>query len=145
MVQRTFIHPIIKRHSLMCHWYIVDIFILWEGTKNEFETLINELNACHSTIEFGYTISTKDVNFLDTTLFVNNTGKLVTQLYRKPTDYQSYLHVKSENPPLLKRSLPYSEVCPSSKNLSRRPKLHQKVRTTHESSSLRKPTHLKVT
>ena len=71
---------------------------------------VNELNHCHPTIKLDYEIREDEVNFLDTTVYKDKNGKLRTKLYRKPTDRQNYLHLKSEHPPSLKKSIPYSQA-----------------------------------
>ena len=84
--------------------------MIWRGTEQEFEKFIKELNEAHPTIKFDYEISDSEVNFLDTTVFINKSRNLKTKLYRKPTDRQNYLHLMSEHPPSLKRSIPFSQA-----------------------------------
>ena len=47
--------------------------------------------------------------FLGTEIYLHN-GKLHAKIYRKETDRQHYLHIKSEHPKSLKDSLPYSQA-----------------------------------
>ena len=44
----------IKYMSLLYLRYIVDIFIIWKGTKEQLITFINELNNKNKTIKFKY-------------------------------------------------------------------------------------------
>ena len=46
----------IKYMSLLYLRYIVDIFIIWKGTKEQLITFINELNNKNKTIKFEYEI-----------------------------------------------------------------------------------------
>ena len=108
--EETFIYPKIKEKCISYLRYIDDIFIIWNGTKQEFEEFIVYINNCHSTIKFDYTISNDEVNFLDTTVYRDINNTLRTKLYTKPTDRQSYLHHKSEHPPSLKKSIAYSQA-----------------------------------
>ena len=85
--------------------FIGDIFLIWNGTKTEFDDFVKRINEPHPSIKFEYEISQIEINFLDTTVFkVDN--KLRTKVYVKPTDRQSYLHSKSENPNSAKKVLP---------------------------------------
>ena len=63
----------------------------------------------HPTIKVEYEINIKEINFLDTTVYKDIDGKLRTELYRKPSDRQNFLHSRSEHPPALKKSIPYSQ------------------------------------
>ena len=84
--------------------YTDDIFLIWNGTKEEFEVFLQKMNNSHPTIKFEYQISKTEINFLDTAIF-----KVVNQLhailYTKPTDKQSYLHSKSEQTRSMKSSI----------------------------------------
>ena len=121
--KETCLYPKLKDLCNCYLRYIDDIFIIWTGTKHQFEELISDINNCHPTIKFDYEIHATEVNFLDTTVFKDGYGKLKTKLYKKPTDRQNYLHIKSEHPPTLKKSIPYSQalrirkICPDEKDL----------------------------
>jgi hypothetical protein len=67
--------------------FIDDIFIIWTGTKENFEDFMKRLNLLHKTIKFTceYDFDRKSTFFLDTTITIKN-GKLKTDLYRKDTD-----------------------------------------------------------
>ena len=89
--------------------FINDIFLIWNGTKTEFDKFFKKINECHPSIKFEYEMSQTEINFLDTTVFkVDN--KLRTKMYGNPTDRQSYLHSKSEHPNSTKKSIAYSQV-----------------------------------
>ena len=123
--EEKFIFPNISDHCQLYLRYIDDIFIIWNGTTDEFKTFAEKLNSIHATIKFDYEISTSEVNFLDTTVFIDSSGKLATKLYRKPTDRQNYLHFKSEHPTNTKTSIPYSQalrihkICTNEEDLSK--------------------------
>ena len=61
-------------------------------------------------IKFEHNILHSNISFLDTLIYKDKNNALQTTLYRKPTDQQSYLHVHSDHPKSLKRSIPYSQV-----------------------------------
>ena len=82
-----------------------DIFLIWNGTKTDFDNFLTKINECHPSIKFEYEMSKTEINFLDTTVF-NVDNKLRTKVYVKPTERQSYLHSKSEHPKkLIKNTL----------------------------------------
>ena len=41
-----------KPHISIWKWFIDDIFIIWTGSKTDFETYMNELNKLHHIIKF---------------------------------------------------------------------------------------------
>ena len=94
--------------SLTYFRYIDDIFLIWTGTKNEFDQFFKGLNEKHPSIKFDYKASKDCIVFLDPEIYLRN-GKLNTWIYRKETDRKHYLHIKSEHPKSLKDSLPYSQ------------------------------------
>lgn len=108
--EETYIYPRIKKLCQLYLRYIDDIFVIWKGTKKEFQNFVKELNRCHPTIKFDFEICETEVNFLDTTVYKDTNDKLRTKLYKKPTDRQNYLHLKSEHSPSLKKSIPYSQA-----------------------------------
>ena len=106
--EEKFIFPLLTNVSDFYLRFIDDIFLIWNGTKTEFDNFLKKINECNPSIKFEYEISKKkQISFLETTVFkVDN--KLRTKLYVKPTDRQSYLHSKSEHSNSTKKSIPYS-------------------------------------
>jgi len=90
--------------------YIDDVFLIWTGSKEEFERFVVELSKCHESIKFDYEISDKLVNFLDTAVYITEDGTLKTKLHTKPTDRQNYLHHKSAHPNPLLKSIPFGQA-----------------------------------
>ena len=90
--------------------FIDDIFLLWNGTLEELEIFLEQLNQLHPSIKFDAKISKSSIEFLDTKVYKGPDGKLHTTLYTKPTDRQSYLHHKSYHPSSCKRSIAYSQA-----------------------------------
>ena len=65
--------------------FIDDIFLIWNGSKTEFDNFLKNINECHSSIKFECEASQTEIDFLNTTVFkVDN--KLQTEVYVKPTD-----------------------------------------------------------
>ena len=90
-------YPYIKDTRLLSLRYVDDIFTIWNGTKEQITTFINELNKKHKTIKFEYEISSQIIQFLYKMVYKDKENNLQTTLYRKPTDLQSYLYAKSEH------------------------------------------------
>lgn len=107
--EENHIYNRIKNKSLLYLRYIDDIFIIWTASLKELETFTKEINSIHHSIKFEVQHSTKEINFLDTTAYIKD-KKLLTKLYRKPTDRQLYLHNTSYHPPSNKQSIPFSQA-----------------------------------
>ena len=67
----------------------IDIFLIWNGTKTEFDNFLKKINECHPSIKFEYEMSQTEINFLDTTVFKAD-NKLRTKVHVKPTDKVIY-------------------------------------------------------
>ena len=92
-------------------WYrfIDDIIGLYQGTEDELQEFVHNLNSVHPTIKFTLEHSREKVVFLDTVVHLEN-NRIWTDLYCKPTDSHSYLHYSSAHPYHTKKSLPYSQL-----------------------------------
>ena len=88
--------------------YIDDVFCVWTRSREELDLFIAHINTSHPT-KFTAEISTESVNFLDTTVVLND-GKLYTTLYTKPTDKHNYLHFTSAHAHHCKEGGPYSQL-----------------------------------
>jgi hypothetical protein len=98
---KTFIH-FFKR-------YIDDILIIWTGTEKDFDEFMTKINTLHETIKFthSYCFKNKSTTYLDMTVKIAK-NKIVTDLYRKPTDKVQYLLPNSCHPSHIFKSIPYS-------------------------------------
>jgi Reverse transcriptase (RNA-dependent DNA polymerase)/GIY-YIG catalytic domain len=116
-IANIFMYKLLKKFSIQCRnelpsffgRLIDDIFFLWTGTEQTLLELHTEMNAFHSTIKYEMNYSKISVNFLDTTVYVED-GKIKTKLYRKPTDKKLYLHFTSNHPVHVKKAIPYSQA-----------------------------------
>ena len=104
------IYPLFGEKCPLYLRFIDDIFGIWTRSKQEFFTAIEILYQCHHSIKFDFEISPINVNFLDTTVFVGDNGKLKTKVFSKPTDRQNFLHRRSEHPESLKKNIPYRQL-----------------------------------
>ena len=81
--------------------FIDDIFAIWTRGLDKLKIFLTYINNLHPTIKFDYTYSAKSVNFLDTAVYINSTGKLESDLYIKPTDRTLLLHPKLFSPTVM--------------------------------------------
>ena len=86
--EEKFIFPLLTNLSNF-HLCFIDIFLIWNGTKTEFDNFLKKINECHPSIKFEYEMSQTEINFLDTTVFKAD-NKLRTKVHVKPTDKVIY-------------------------------------------------------
>ncbi|XP_069461787.1 uncharacterized protein [Ambystoma mexicanum] len=97
--------------------YIDDLFIIWDGTTEEWLEFVKLLNVNEYNLQFTECHSKTDIVYLDILVTVTADG-LVTELYRKPTSSNTPLHAKSSHPTALKWSIPYGEFIRIRRNCS---------------------------
>ena len=81
--------------TLLCCFVLIgrlidDIFTIWEHTESELLTFFQALNNYHPTIKYEINYSNNKVNFLDTTVYMNN-NYIYTTLYIKHCVFQVQL------------------------------------------------------
>lgn len=99
-----------KNIPLVWWRYIDDIFFIWQHGTKDLEDFMQALNSHHPTIKFTSETSETEVNFLDTTIYLEPDGNLGSKLYNKPTNAFLYLHYRSCHPGHQKRSIPFSQA-----------------------------------
>ena len=99
------IYPLIKNKSVVYLRYIDDIFMVWTKFESELRHFMNEINQKHQSIKFDFKFSKGSIESLDTIVYIDSKNRLLTTLYKKPTDCQNYLHAKSAHPFSLKKTL----------------------------------------
>ena len=91
--------------------FIDDIFLLWNGSKKQLLDFIIRLNSRHPTIKFDFKYSKSSIEFLNIKNYKNKEkNKLLTTIYRKPTDRRNFLDPTSEHPKSLINSIPFSQT-----------------------------------
>ena len=88
---------------------IDDLFFIWKHDLDKLLEFFHNINQFHPTIKFEINYSTKSVNFLDTTTYIDN-NIIRTKLFTKPTDKKQYLHYTSNHPMHVKKSIPFSQA-----------------------------------
>ena len=121
--------------------YIDDGFGIWlhgEDSLNDFHKFANSI---HQNIKVELRHSSKNIEFLDTMVILEK-GKIITDLYTKPTDKHIYVDRKSSHPLSVKKSLPYGlgirlrRICSrESDYLKRRQELKSYLRKREYSSA----------
>jgi len=89
--------------------FIDDIFCIWTHGEDELDKFITHLNNSHATIKFTTESGRNNISFLDTAISIHR-GKLVSNLYTKPTDSHNYLLFSSCHPKHTKEGIPYSQL-----------------------------------
>ena len=103
--------------------YIDDIFLLWTHGEEKLLQFYKDFNSEDPDIHVTMNHSTKEVNFLDTTIRLKN-NTLQTSLYKKPTHSQTYLHPTSSHPPhifasiIFSQALRYKRICSDKEELN---------------------------
>ena len=70
---------------------------------------MSELNQKHPSIKLDYKFDCKQIEFLDTLVYIDQQNKLQNTLFRKSSARQNFLNAKLEHPQSLKKSIPYSQ------------------------------------
>ena len=110
-LENQFLHYIpIKDQPYIWIRYIDDIFLIWTHGENKFLDFLNKLNSFHPTIKFVSSHSTQEINFLDTTIYIDHDQNLKSDIYIKPTDCLPLLHRQSYYPLSCKMGLIYSQI-----------------------------------
>ena len=102
--------PHLRQHLHLWKRYIDDIFIIWKDSWDSFLEFFNYINDFHRTMKYDepcYDPSTNSCNFLDLNISVQN-GKIITDLYRKPTDKPRALLPSSAHPTHIPSNIVYS-------------------------------------
>ena len=70
--------------------YLDDIFALWQGDIESLKEYEKFLNSLIPDIKIKLEFSPKEINFLDTTIYISE-NKLLTKIYFKDTDTHQVL------------------------------------------------------
>ena len=90
--------------------YIDDILLLFKGSKEQCQELVDWLNSLMpGVIKFKFEYSKSEIEFLDLSIRIEN-GRIETNLYVKPTNLQLYLDFFSNHPQHCKEGIVYSQA-----------------------------------
>ena len=90
--------------------FIDDVFMLFKGSREQCQEFVSWLNSLEpGVIKFKHEYSTEKVDFLDLTIAIEN-GRLVTNLFIKPSNQQLYLDFKSNHPDPCKEGVIFGQA-----------------------------------
>ena len=88
--------------------YLDDCFVIWNKSWGNIEKFHSILQNLHQNIKFTMEQHPHQIPFLDIIIIKNELGSISTDIYRKPTDTQLYLHFTSSHPKECLKSIPYT-------------------------------------
>ena len=80
-----------KYKPLVWFCYIDDVFYIWTHGKEMLSLFLEDLNNFHPSIKFSHEVNKESIHFLDLSIRFSY-GKILTDLYVKPTDIHQFLH-----------------------------------------------------
>ena len=89
--------------------FIDDIFFIWRESEESLEKLFQDLNYLHPNLKFTYEKSREKIKFLGMVIKIKE-GKIITDLYCKPTDCHQYFHYDLCHARHIKRSIIFSQT-----------------------------------
>ena len=90
-------YPLIKNKSVIYLCYIDGIVMVWIKSESELRQFMSEINKKQS-IKFDFKFSKKNIEFLNTLVYIDSINRLLTNLDKKQTECQKCLLAKSANP-----------------------------------------------
>ena len=82
---------------------------MWTEGEESLEKFLEDLNKSHPNLEFTYKKSKDKINFLDVVITIKE-GRIITDLYCKPTDGHQDLHYDSCHADHIKRLIIFSQT-----------------------------------
>ena len=80
------------------------------GSHSQLNSLMTFINTISPTIKYTFSYFKQTVIFLDVQIYLSETRKRKTKLYRKPTDCMTLLHFLSHHPLSCKEGIIYSQA-----------------------------------
>ena len=98
--------------NLIYFWkrFIDGIFFIFLGSHSQLNFLMTFMYAISPTVKYTFTYSEQTVTFRDVQIYLSNTRKLKTKLYRELTDCMALLHFHSDHPLSCKEGIIYSQA-----------------------------------
>ena len=85
------------------------IFFIWTESEESLEKFLEDFNKFHHNLKFTYKKSREKINFLDVVIKIKE-GRIITDLYCKPTDSHQYLYYYLCHADHIKRSIIFSQA-----------------------------------
>ena len=99
-------------------WY----FFIWTESEESLEKILLDFNKFHPNLKFTNEKSKEKINSLDVVRKIKE-HRIITDLYRKPTDGHQYFHFDSCHADHIERSIMFSQtlrskrICPKKNDL----------------------------
>ncbi len=93
---------------ICCIRFLDDCLLGWSHGRDQFDEFVDYLNSVHKSVIFMAEFSECRVPFLNLNTNLDN-GRILTDLYCKPTNSHNYLHFNSAHPQHDKTRFPYSQ------------------------------------
>ena len=108
--------------------FIDDIFIFFQGNKEQLNDMMTWLNSLFPTIKFtcSYNFEDRSVEFLDVRVKIHDNGTISTDLYKKNMAINKYLKPTSFHPKHITNNIPYNvglrirRICSEEKDFKNR-------------------------
>ena len=81
-------------------------FMVWTKSEKQLKDFMSGLNQKDPSLKFDFKFDCNQIQFLDTSGYIDQHNKLQTTLFRKSSDHQNLLNAKSGHPYSLKKSIP---------------------------------------
>ena len=83
--EQKYVYPLIKDKSILFLCYI-DIFMVWTKSEKQLKDFLSELNQKHPSIKFDYKFDCKQIEFLDTLVYIDQQNNLQTTHFQKSSE-----------------------------------------------------------
>ena len=80
--EQKHLYPLIKDKSILFLPYTDDIFMVWTKSEKQLKDFTSVLNQKLPSINFDYKFDCKQIEFLDTLVYIDKQTKLQTTLFR---------------------------------------------------------------
>ena len=84
--EQKYVYPLIKDKSILFLCYIDDIFMIWTKSEKQLQDFMSELNQKHPSIKFDYKFDCKQIEFLDTLVYIDQQNNLQTTHFQKSSE-----------------------------------------------------------
>lgn len=119
-------------HILFWGRYIDDVLILWDGDVHLFSQFVSTLNNNQIGMKFTSEVQMREIAFLDLTISIDDCLQLQTNIYRKPTSTNSFLHWHSYHTPALKNGIPIGQYLRARRNCSTEVDFQNECKTLYQ-------------
>ena len=90
--------------------FIDDIFFIFLGSHSQIKPLMTFMNTISPAIKYTFIYSEQTITLLDVQIYLSETRKLKTKLYRKPADCTTLIHFHSHHPLTCIQGIIYSQA-----------------------------------